>query len=122
MVELAQQIKEADSMTRATASGKLQVIAEQVGTLSIRISPDVKLFFGYPACHLNDISHAFVQVRFLQEQAKKILEEAKLNSMLNHTSCNFKKIPGKIYYIYKQTKDPEKEFISMISPEVSLAD
>merc|ERR1712212_1431815 len=29
----------------------------------------------------------------------------------------FKKIPGKTYYIYKQRKNPDQEFLSMISPE-----
>merc|ERR1712029_824524 len=28
-----------------------------------------------------------------------------------------KKIPGKTYYVYKQKKNPEEDFISMISPE-----
>merc|ERR1712051_635602 len=57
------------------------------------------------------------QVRFLQEQARKVLEEAGLNALLHKTNCNFKKIPGKTYYIYKQKKNPDEEFMSMISPE-----
>jgi len=57
------------------------------------------------------------QVRFLQEQARKVLEEARLNALVHKTSCNFKKIPGKTYYIYKQRKNPDEEFLSMISPE-----
>merc|ERR1711988_1405837 len=57
------------------------------------------------------------QVRFLQEQARKVLEEARLNALLHKTSCNFKKIPGKTYYVYKQKKNPDEEFLSMISPE-----
>jgi len=57
------------------------------------------------------------QVRFLQEQARKVLEEARLNALLHKTACNFKKVPGKTYYIYKQRKNPEDEMLSMISPE-----
>eukprot|EP00088_Acartia_fossae_P004171 TRINITY_DN11775_c0_g3_i1.p1 TRINITY_DN11775_c0_g3~~TRINITY_DN11775_c0_g3_i1.p1 ORF type:complete len:210 (-),score=60.58 TRINITY_DN11775_c0_g3_i1:117-746(-) len=57
------------------------------------------------------------QVKFLQEQARKVLEDARLNALLHQTSCNFKKIPGKTYYVYKQRKNPDQEFISMISPE-----
>merc|ERR1711936_1482818 len=57
------------------------------------------------------------QVRFLQEQARKVLEEARLNALIHKTSCNFKKIPGKTYYVYKQRKNPDDEFMSMISPE-----
>merc|ERR1712037_900320 len=57
------------------------------------------------------------QVRFLQEQARKVLEEARMNALLHKTSCNCKKIPGKTYYVYKQRKNPEDEFLSMISPQ-----
>jgi len=85
LVELAEQVQKADQFTRATASSKLTVIAEQV--------------------------------RFLQEQARKVLEDARLNALLHKTSCNFKKVPGKTYYVYKQRKNPSEEMISMISPE-----
>ena len=59
----------------------------------------------------------YFQVRFLQEQARKVLEDARLNALVHKTNCNFKKIPGKTYYIYKQKKNPDEEFMSMISPE-----
>merc|ERR1711899_288113 len=55
------------------------------------------------------------QVRFLQEQAKKILEEAQRDKEINHLACNFKRIPGKVYYIYKRASG--KNYMSMISPE-----
>ncbi len=58
------------------------------------------------------------QVRFLQEQARQVLEEAATSKKLHHIACNFKKIPGKIYYVYRK-EDSGKEFMSMISPEVS---
>merc|ERR1712151_662029 len=45
------------------------------------------------------------QVRFLQEQARKVLEDARLNALLHKTACNFKKVPGKTYYVYKQRKN-----------------
>jgi len=57
------------------------------------------------------------QVRFLQEQAKKVLEDARLNALLHKTACNFKKVPGKTYYVYKQRANPDEEMLSMISPE-----
>merc|ERR1711988_1655335 len=57
------------------------------------------------------------QVRFLQEQARKVLEDARMNALLHKTSCNFKKIPGKTYYVYKQRANPDEEFLSMTSPE-----
>jgi len=57
------------------------------------------------------------QVRFLQEQARKVLEDARLTGLLHKTACNFMKVPGRTYYIYKQRKNPEDEMLSMISPE-----
>ena len=56
------------------------------------------------------------QVRFLQEQARKCLEEAQRDKEINHMACNFKRIPGKLYYIY--TRANGKKYMSMISPEV----
>merc|ERR1712168_21608 len=56
------------------------------------------------------------QVRFLQQQAQAVLEEANLNAELHHIACNFKKVPGKIYYVYKRPESGAK-YMSMISPE-----
>jgi len=56
------------------------------------------------------------QVRFLQQQAKAVLEEANLNAELHHIACNFKKVPGKIYYVYRREESGAK-YMSMISPE-----
>merc|ERR1712242_202353 len=56
------------------------------------------------------------QVRFLQQQAKAVLEEADLNAELHHIACNFKKVPGKIYYVYRREESGAK-YMSMISPE-----
>ena len=58
------------------------------------------------------------QVKQLQEQARKVLDEARLNALIHKTACNFKKVPGTTYYVYKNRKNPDTEFISMISPEV----
>merc|ERR1712045_661957 len=55
------------------------------------------------------------QVRFLQEQARKVLEEAQRDAEINHMACNFKRIPGKVYYIYRRKNG--KKYMSMISPE-----
>ena len=57
------------------------------------------------------------QVRFLQQQAKAVLEEANLNKELHHIACNFKKVPGKIYYVYRR-EESGANYMSMISPEV----
>ncbi|OWA51003.1 putative Uncharacterized protein C1orf50 [Hypsibius exemplaris] len=55
------------------------------------------------------------QIRYLQEQAKKILEEANRAQQLHHVACNFKKIPGNIYYLYEKIPSQERLF-SMLSP------
>ena len=63
------------------------------------------------------------------EQARKILEEAQKDKEINHMACNFKRIPGKLYHIYKRPSArgpdgtpyagaPGKNYMSMISPEV----
>eukprot|EP00095_Tigriopus_kingsejongensis_P007419 maker-scaffold955_size76929-snap-gene-0.15 protein:Tk07419 transcript:maker-scaffold955_size76929-snap-gene-0.15-mRNA-1 annotation:"c1orf50 homolog" len=57
------------------------------------------------------------QVRFLQEQAQKVLEDAQQNAELNHIACNFKKIPGKTYHVYKKPDINGKKYMSMISPQ-----
>lgn len=56
------------------------------------------------------------QVRFLQKQAQEILEEAQLNTRLHHAACNFKKVPGTVYYLYRRAAG--QEYFSMIKPEV----
>ena len=61
------------------------------------------------------------QLRHLQEQAKKVLDDARLNALINKTACNFKKVPGSTYYVYKNRKNPDTEFISMISPQVGCS-
>ncbi|KZS09111.1 Uncharacterized protein APZ42_026866 [Daphnia magna] len=55
------------------------------------------------------------QVRFLHEQARRILEETKEAENLHHLACNFKKIPGKIYYLYQRGSG--QKYFSMLSPE-----
>lgn len=56
------------------------------------------------------------QVKFLQAQAQKILEDAELNANLHHAACNFKKTPGKIYHLYE--RESRQRYFSMLSPEV----
>ena len=55
------------------------------------------------------------QVRFLQEQARKILQDTRDNQDLHNAACNFKKIPGHIYHLYK--KKSGQTYFSMLSPE-----
>uniref|UniRef100_F6PRN9 Uncharacterized protein n=1 Tax=Ciona intestinalis TaxID=7719 RepID=F6PRN9_CIOIN len=55
------------------------------------------------------------QMRSLQEQAKKVLEETKRDAELHHAACNFKKIPGKLYYLYRRPSG--QTYFSMLSNE-----
>jgi len=55
------------------------------------------------------------QVKFLHDQARKILEDAKQGENLHHLACNFKKIPGNVYYLYQRPSG--QKYFSIISPE-----
>ncbi|XP_786461.3 uncharacterized protein C1orf50 homolog [Strongylocentrotus purpuratus] len=55
------------------------------------------------------------QIRHLQEQAKKVLEEAKRDADLHHAACNIKKRPGHRYYLYM--RDSGQKYFSILSPE-----
>jgi len=55
------------------------------------------------------------QVKFLHDQARRILEEAKQGEDLHHLACNFKKIPGNVYYLYQRPSG--QKYFSIISPQ-----
>lgn len=87
------------------------------------------------------------QIRYLQEQARKVrprsksihthmqaykqnkscihkclfqaLEEAKRDADLHHAACNIVKKPGTIYYLYERPSG--QKYFSIISPQVSIA-
>ena len=42
------------------------------------------------------------QIRGLQQQARKILDDAKKDIDLNHARCNFNRKPGNIYHLYRR--------------------
>ncbi|HMY17535.1 MAG TPA: DUF2452 domain-containing protein [Polyangium sp.] len=55
------------------------------------------------------------QMRALQEEARKLLEEARESALLQRAKCNFRKIPGKTYHLYRR---PDGElYFSMLSPD-----
>ncbi|MGD1983928.1 MAG: DUF2452 domain-containing protein [Chromatiaceae bacterium] len=82
LVDLAQELEQADAMIGSRLGGQLQVIAEQV--------------------------------RSLQAQARRILEEAREDQRLHRARCNFKRIPGHVYHLYEGPAGiPE---FSMLSP------
>ncbi|XP_063173565.1 uncharacterized protein C1orf50 homolog [Candoia aspera] len=55
------------------------------------------------------------QIRYLQEQARKVLEDAKRDADLHHVACNFVKKPGNIYYLYR--RENGQQYFSMLSPK-----
>ncbi|KAF2358750.1 Protein of unknown function DUF2452 [Trinorchestia longiramus] len=55
------------------------------------------------------------QVRFLQEQARRVLQEAQHNADLHHAACNFVKQPGSTYHLYGRPSG--QRYFSMISPQ-----
>lgn len=54
------------------------------------------------------------QIKFLQEQALRVMQEAKVNADLNHAACNMVKKPGNIYHLYQ--RDSGQKYLSIISP------
>jgi len=55
------------------------------------------------------------QMRYLQEQAMKSLEEAKRDAELHHAACNLVKKPGTIYHMYQ--RESGQKYLSILSPE-----
>lgn len=54
------------------------------------------------------------QIRFLQQQAREVLEQAKRDAQLHHAACNFQKRPEQIYHLYE--KPNGQTYFSMLSP------
>jgi len=55
------------------------------------------------------------QVRFLQMQAKKVLDDASRDTELHTVACNFIKQPGTIYHLYQ--RESSQRYFSVLSPE-----
>lgn len=55
------------------------------------------------------------QVQYLQEQARKVLEDAHRDADLHHIACNMVKKPGNIYYLYQ--RESGQRYFSIISPK-----
>jgi hypothetical protein len=54
------------------------------------------------------------QIKALQAEARKVLDEARDEQALTHAECAFKRIPGKIYHLYR--KGAGGTCFSMLSP------
>lgn len=55
------------------------------------------------------------QIRALQQEALNALEEAKHDQQLHRAECNFKRIPGKLYHLYRKASGVT--YFSMLSPD-----
>lgn len=55
------------------------------------------------------------QIQHLQEQARRVLEDARRDADLHHAACNMVKKPGNIYYLYK--RESGQQYFSIISPK-----
>jgi hypothetical protein len=54
------------------------------------------------------------QIKALQAEARKVLDEAREEQALTHAQCSFKRIPGHSYHLYR--KADGTSFFSMLSP------
>ncbi len=55
------------------------------------------------------------QVKVLQQQARKILQQTQRDQQLHRARCNFRKRPGHLYHLYLNSL--EEPILSMLSPE-----
>lgn len=55
------------------------------------------------------------QIQHLQDQARKVLEDARRDADLHHVACNMVKKPGNIYYLYQ--RESGQQYFSIISPQ-----
>ena len=55
------------------------------------------------------------QISALQEEAKKVLAQARDDQELHRAHCNFKRIPGKVYHLYEKA-DGSLHFL-MLGPQ-----
>lgn len=55
------------------------------------------------------------QIKSLQAEARKVLDEARDEQALTRAECAFKRIPGKVYHLYRRRDG--STFFSMLSPQ-----
>ncbi|MGB0713328.1 MAG: DUF2452 domain-containing protein [Gammaproteobacteria bacterium] len=55
------------------------------------------------------------QIQALRDQARDILEQTQRDQDLHRAQCNFQRIPGKVYHLYR--KGSGQSIWSMLSPE-----
>ena len=83
VLDLAQEVEQAEKIISTTSHAKLKLIAEQMLQL--------------------------------KQQARQILEDTQKNNQLHRAQCQFQKIPGKTYHLYK--KPDQQLYFSMLNPQ-----
>ena len=110
-----------DAAVQAAASSKLRTILEQMRHLQEQVDSEENLHLAlnlFSGAGLLSQLGCLTYVAVCTVQARNVLEETKRDADLHHAACNFKKIPGKLYYLYKRSSG--QTYFSMLSPEVSL--
>lgn len=61
----------------------------------------------------------YKQIENLKEEAKQILTEHVQTTQLNNIICNFKKVPGTLYYLYikESNNNMFTKILSLVPPE-----
>ncbi len=54
------------------------------------------------------------QIRHLQDEARKVLDETRRNHELHNVPCAFKRRPGQVYHLYRRADG--SRYFSMLSP------
>jgi len=55
------------------------------------------------------------QIKSLQAEARKVLDEARDEQSLTRAQCSFKRVPGRLYHLY--SKSNGSTYFSMLSPQ-----
>lgn len=76
-------------------------ISEADAKINIRVSAKLKVIAD--------------QIKLLQEEAQNILEDAQKDQELHQADCNFIRIPGHVYHLYR--KPQGRTYFSMLSPD-----
>lgn len=68
---------------------------------------------------LTTVAHGKLQViadqmRALREEAQAILEQTRRDQELHRAACNFKRVPGRVYHLYR--RDNGALYFSLLSP------
>ncbi|XP_062889325.1 uncharacterized protein C1orf50 homolog [Mobula hypostoma] len=63
----------------------------------------------------NKLTMIAEQIQYLQDKARKVLEEAGKDADLHHIACNIVKKPGTVYFMYR--RESGQRYFSILSPK-----